>query len=118
MPGGRPLKWKTVKEIEPLIELYFLQCDEEDRPYTISGLAYALDTSRETLLDYQGKKEFSYTIKKAKDRCERFAEESLFTSRNIAGVIFNLKNNYSNWIEKPEHERDTEPMSLKVTFGD
>jgi hypothetical protein len=63
------------------------------RPLTITGLATALDTTRETLLDYQGKKRYSDTIKKAKGMIENFTEEKLF-SNNVAGVIFNLKNNY------------------------
>lgn len=96
MAGGRPLKWTKVEEIEPLIEKYFKDMEEEKRPFTISGLAYALDTSRDTLLTYQGKDEFFDTIKKAKDRCERYAEEKLYGGGQVAGVIFNMKNNYGH----------------------
>jgi len=27
MPAGRPMKWKSVSEIEPLIEKYFTETD-------------------------------------------------------------------------------------------
>lgn len=69
-------------------------------PYTITGLAVFLGTSRETLIDYQGRKEFSDTIKEAKDKCENFVELSLL-DKNPTGAIFNLKNNYG-WKDKTE----------------
>ena len=95
---GRPLKFKTVKELETKIVAYFAQCDKDHDPYTVSGLALALDTTRETLLDYQDRDDFSDTIKKAKLRCENFAERKLFRgSGSVAGVIFSLKNNYKGW---------------------
>lgn len=72
-------------------------------PYTITGLALALDTSRETLLDYEAKDEFSDTIKNAKDKCEHYVERTLFATGNVTGPIFNLKNNY-NWKDKTEAE--------------
>ncbi|RDH76352.1 hypothetical protein DVS77_21600 [Mycolicibacterium moriokaense] len=86
-------------------------------PYTITGLALALNTSRETLLDYESgnrdKKEddegydpdvakFSDTIKRAKLRCEQFNEQMLFSS-TPTGSIFNLKNNYG-WKDKIEQD--------------
>lgn len=81
-------------------------------PYTITGLALALDTSRETLLDYESGKydngndivgynpEYSDTIKKAKVKCEYFAEQMLFGNAPT-GSIFNLKNNYG-WKDRTE----------------
>lgn len=75
-------------------------------PYTITGLALALDTSRETLLDYQDKEEFSDTIKKAKIKCQNYVEKSLLTN-NPAGAIFNLKNNYG-WKDKTETDLTTD----------
>lgn len=137
-PGGRPLKFKTVKELEEKIDAYFKSCWEQkidmwgnpvfvkdkdgkktdepvmkhSRPYTITGLAVALDTTRETLIDYESGKyddpeadkdlcsQFSDTIKRAKAMCHQYAEESLF-NKNAAGPIFNLKNNYG-WKEKTE----------------
>lgn len=101
MAGGRPLKWTKKEEIEPLIDEYFKECDRDKRPYTVSGLAYAMDTSRETLMRYQGKGEFYDTIKKAKDRCEFYAEEKLHGGGSVAGVIFSMKNNY-DWRDKSE----------------
>ena len=100
---GRPLKFKTPEEIENKANEYFEKCDKEDRPYTITGLAMALDTDRITLIRYEDKEEFSNTVKKLKQKVENYAEEKLFNGGNTAGVIFNLKNNYG-WVDKQEVE--------------
>lgn len=136
-PGGRPLKFPSVEELQARIDAYFQDCDphmvEEHQwvekrdstgklvkdsngqtqlvelkikrltkqiPYTITGLALYLDTSRETLLEYQEREEFVDTIKKAKVKCENYAEQMLF-STTPTGSIFNLKNNYG-WRDKTE----------------
>ena len=67
-------------------------------PYTVTGLALYLKTSRETLLNYEARDEFFDTIKEAKLKCENFAEIQLYSGKNVAGSIFNLKNNFS-WLD-------------------
>jgi hypothetical protein len=136
--GGRPLKFSSVDDLQIKIDAYFGNCDPhrakrillrqkangqhyvdeeeyitEQVPYTITGLALALDTTRETLRDYESGKyddagrsedensRFSDTIIRAKLRCEQFAEMHLFTGKNANGAIFSLKNNY-NWVDKSE----------------
>lgn len=111
--GGRPLKFKSVDLLEEQIEAYFDKCDKEERPYTVSGLALYLDTDRATLLRWQDEennykelseednKRLCNAIKKAKQRIEGYAEEQLFRKTNVAGVIFNMKNNW-NWADKQE----------------
>src|SRR3989338_10128016 len=91
---GRPLKFKTGKELEKAVSSYFTDCEKSSKPISISGLAVALDINRQTLLNYSKTEEFFGTIKKAKAICEKYTEESLFIGRKIAGAIFNLKNNY------------------------
>lgn len=127
MKNGRPLKFKTVKDLQKRIDAYFKRCDEHTRPwvtkqgtviqvpdpipYTVTGLAEALDTTRQTLLEYQGEVAgrekkvpgFADAIRKAKLKCERFAEESLWQPKIATGVIFNLTNNYG-WRNKQEVE--------------
>ena len=100
---GRPLKFNSVEELEEKIEAYFIECDTKEDPYTITGLALALDTTRRTLIDYENKDEYSHTIKKAKQKCENYAEKYLFNGKNTAGVIFNMKNNYG-WVDKSSQE--------------
>ncbi|WP_187445777.1 terminase small subunit [Bacillus infantis] len=103
---GRPLKFESVEALEDKIEAYFTKCDEKEEPYTITGLALALDTSRKVLLEYQDKDEYSNTIKRAKLRCENFAESFLFRGKSVVGGIFNLKNNYG-WVDQQVIKNET-----------
>lgn len=119
MAGGRPLKYKSVKEMQKDIDNYFKECDANGRPYTVSGLAYALGTNRQTLINYEEKEEFVDTIKNAKARIEMYNEELLY-DRNAptAGVIFNLKNNYG-WKDKQEIEANVkDEVNISIELSD
>ena len=97
---GRPRKFESPEQMQDLIDLYFRECSEHDRPITITGMAVALGTTRKTLLDYERDPEFSYTVKQAKAVCERFVEEGALTGKlHATFCIFNLKNNYG-WKDK------------------
>lgn len=132
---GRPLKFKTVKDLEDKIQAYFESCfddrweDEivrdpisgkvsfdkkgkpikqpvkktiQTKPITITGLAVALDTSRETLCNYEDKEDYFDTIKKAKSYIENILEEGMLNGKiNPAAGIFNAKNNFG-WKDKTE----------------
>ena len=97
------------------------------QPFTITGLALAIDMTREGLLDYEKKPshaEFADTIKKAKQIVLKFNENRLHSSNQVTGVIFNLKNNF-NWIDRQENfnanvEVDDDKVKKKVNdmFGD
>ena len=97
MAGGRPLKFKSVKKLQQKIDEYFDNCDEHEKPYGIVGLAVHLDTTRNTLIDYQGRPEFSRTIEKAKERCQAWVEQHMLLKGN-AGAIFWMKNH--GWQDK------------------
>lgn len=70
----------------------------------MTGLADALDMSRQSLLNYKGKKEFFDTITRAKRKCEIYAEEKLFDKSGVNGAKFSLANNFEGWKEKQEIE--------------
>jgi hypothetical protein len=123
--GGRPPKYKTKEELQKKIDEYFASCFrpvtrivedrarvvtndegkpymEQFRPFTVTGLANALDMSRQDLINYSKKEEFFDTIKKAKWKVENYLEEKLITDGPQTGIIFNLKNNYG-WKDKQEN---------------
>ena len=112
---GRPLKFKTSKELDQAVSKYFEDSEKSGKPLTMSGLAVALNVDRQTLLNYSKTDEFFGTIKKAKALCERYTEEYLFLGKNIAGAIFNLKNNYS-WKDKNESDITVRPQLSLVTL--
>lgn len=125
---ARPLKYKTVQELQEAIDNYFKACegeilkDEEDQPIfnkfgqpviigqkppTVTGLALALGfTTRQSLLNYQAKKQFVDTITRAKSRCEDYAESRLFDRDGAMGAKFSLSNNFKGWSEKSQSEDD------------
>lgn len=91
---------KMVVDYDAEPELVSFKQMSKQIPYTITGLAIALDTTRDLLIDYEDKEEFSDTIKRAKEKIHNYVELRLFGA-NPAGIIFNLKNNYG-WKDKSE----------------
>ena len=135
-PVGRPPMFTSKEEMQKLIDNFFEECDgkpfldkdgnpvrnkdgkiirDDRRPYTITGLALALGfTSRQALLNYEGKDEFIDTIKRAKARVERYAEERLYDNNGANGAKFSLANNFKGWTEKQQIEAD---VKNKVTIN-
>ena len=133
---GRPSKYESKEQIEELIEQYFEACEGKilkdsegdpvfnkfgqpvivnQRPPTVTGLALALGfSSRQALLNYQGKKEFNDTITRAKSRIEQYAEERLFDRDGSNGAKFSLSNNFSGWGEKPPSDLDEEEQRARI----
>lgn len=113
--GGRPLKFKTVEELQEKIDRYFASCDEDEEPITITGLALALGTTRELLCDYEDKDEFSDAVKMAKQRVQHAYEKRL-VKRGNGGDIFALKN--FGWKDKSEIDNNLVLKNALVEFGD
>ena len=125
---ARPLKYKTVQELQEAIVVYFKACEGEilkdedgqpvfnkfgqpviinQKPPTVTGLALALGfNSRQALLNYQVKKQFNDTITRAKSRCEDYAESRLFDRDGAMGAKFSVSNNFKGWSEKSQSEDD------------
>lgn len=81
---------------------------------TITGLAVALDTTRETLLDYENKPEnenFSDTIKRAKAFIHAYTEQYLYDGKNQTSGIFVMKNNFG-WVDRTETDLTSKNKQL------
>ncbi len=89
--GGRPLKFKSAKELERKGLAYFKECEEKKEPVTITGLALALDTNRHTLCNYEDRELFFHTIKKLKAMVEHAYEKQMWKANNPAAGVFALK---------------------------
>ena len=99
---ARPKLYEEANDMQKIIDAYFNMCDEKDKPYTMSGLANALNMSRQSLINYSKDNEFFDTIKKARSRVEQQLEENgLIGKANATFTIFNLKNNYG-WKDSVE----------------
>lgn len=105
---GRPKIFNNVKEVEEKINAYFNYCEEKEKPYTMSGLAYYLGISRQTLVNYSNQDQFFDTIKKARDRVQMQLEENALSNKaNPTFTIFNLKNNF-DWKDSNEVKTNVE----------
>lgn len=138
--GGRPPKYKKAKEMQEKIDKYFESCyrpvttliqgqqiilrdekgeilKEQYRPFTITGLANALDMSRQSLLNYSEDEEFFDTIMCAKRKCEVYAEERLYDKDGNKGAIFSLSNNFDGWKDKKDIDANVN-TEIKVSLTD
>lgn len=133
--GGRPAKYADPKAMEKVVEQYFKDCEEKlrvdaegkllfdrsgrpvvyrDKVPTISGLARALGfRSRQSLFDYQAKRQFRDIILDAKLRVEIFTEEQLYTRDGCNGARFALWNNFG-WKQAAESEK--EPAGVRIIY--
>lgn len=112
---GRPRKFNSVEEMQQAIDEYFSKCDSVTRtvlvgkppmpmnisdpdPYTVEGLAKALEVDRHTLLHYEKNPEYSEyftTVKNAKIRIqENTVIRALKGNSNPAVSIFVMRNNF------------------------
>lgn len=139
---GRPAKYETKEEIQKKIDEYFDSCyrpirilvkdtntyitlkddngdviKEQYRPFTVTGLADALDMSRQSLLNYSKDEEFFDTIMRAKRKCEMYAEERLFDKDGANGAKFSLANNFESWKDKKDVDANVN-TEIKVTLTD
>lgn len=124
---GRPLAFKTSKELEEKVEEFFTSDDAyiineidgvEQKIFapTMAGLALHLDVDRKTITNYSNKEEFFPTIRKARSRIEAHIEKKLY-GNNVTGCIFNLKNNFG-WKDKSEIDNTSSDGSMTpATFN-
>ncbi|GAA5075511.1 terminase small subunit [Lysobacter panacisoli] len=96
---ARPPIFETPEQFEEVANTYFATCEAKERPYTVNGLALALGMTRETLLRYGEKPEFSDAVKAVRATLEDYWEQRL-AGPNAAGTIFWLKN--QGWSDKTE----------------
>jgi len=114
---GAPRQWDSVEEMSEAIEAYFAKCDArtvativgkelvdvaKSEPYTVQGLAVALNLTTKGLIGYEEREEFGATIKHARARIEANKVMHMLDGDGYGpGYIFDLKHNYG-WKDKQE----------------
>ena len=100
---GRPRTISSPEEMDRLVDIYILSCQDPDKPraITLTGLILALGlSSRESLDNYLKYPEFVDSVKRAKLLIEFEYENRLVSNSNATGSIFALKN--FGWKDKQE----------------
>lgn len=130
---GKPLKFKTVKDLQDAIDEYFSYCDNriqhiyspkmekvieviDPAPYTMSGLARHIGIDRRTLLDYAHRDEYLPTIKAAREKVHEDVETRLM-EKQATGAIFNLTNNF-DWKDMRNIDHTTKGDKLELIIRD
>jgi len=117
---GRPPKYSTPDEMLRVGTEYFDARKAAKKPVTVTGLCLALGfTSRQALINYEGKPEFVDTVKTLKLMVEHFCEQALFLLKNPTGPIFALKN--FGWSDRETVEHTGAgggPLILNVVYED
>lgn len=107
--------------MQKVIDEYFIYCDNrikqvhskegesygvaDPEPYTMAGLAYRLDLSRQALMEYSHKDKFGDAIKKARQNVEFDVERRMYGRDTFTpGLIFSAKNNFG-YSDKSEVEQ-------------
>lgn len=122
--GGKKPRYYKAEAMQKKIDEYFKKCDDEGDNYTVTGLALHLGfLSRHAIIDYEKedvkrieeneKKAIAHTIKKAKLKIEQSLESKLQNSKQVAGIIFNLKNNYG-YVDRTDLAH-TGTIEVKIT---
>lgn len=90
--AGRRPKVDSPRWVAQCFANYFERQDEQQRPYTITGLARSVGMTRKQLIEYQNRDDFRNVITDAKARIIEQVEEKLVSAKGNAGTIFWLKN--------------------------
>lgn len=118
---GRPRKFQDPEAFQSAIDAYFADRDAQEKPYTMHGLARALDCGRTTLLNYEeydDAEPFVRAIKRARERVAEWTEDRLHTKGfHPAGAIFSLKNNFG-WQDVQRYEVDSRSVVLGVQLSE
>lgn len=97
--SGAPRMFQDIGSFQAIIDAYFAERQAKDEPFTMHGLARALDCDRSTLMRYEDvyadAEPFGNAIKRARERVAEWTETRLHTKGfHPAGPIFSLKNNF------------------------
>lgn len=136
---GRLMKYKDAAELQAACDAYFDSCRGQYRrdaagayvldrsgrpildgakPLTISGLQIALGfRSRQSLIDYKGRREFSAVIERARLRIEAYAEERLFDRDGYAGAAWLLSTAFGWGRESAAEEKPLPVVRIVMDAG-
>lgn len=122
MPGGQPRSFSSVEQLQTGIDAYKADCELNNRPLCMSGLASDLGVDRKTVYEYSVGNygdEFSPPIKEVIQLIESAHAEGLLSGKlNTTGAIFTLKNNHG-WKDQQHIENTGETTQrLIVTVQD
>ena len=126
---GPAPKYTTGEQVEKEIQGYFEECEKTESYPTVSGLAYWLGISRNTLIKYKeavergealkhlddtAKHDIVNSVKRAYEYIQNGYEDKLINGKTSPiGTIFALKNNFK-WVDKQEIEQTNKTINVEL----
>jgi hypothetical protein len=113
-PGGRPLKFKSVEELQEAFVRWKLTFDKGDTRELeipdVEGFCDYIDAYRDLFSEYEKKPEFSDTIKRIKNWIYYKKKQLAMNNKmNAAIYIFDAKNN-AGYVDKTEIDARVEEV--------
>ena len=126
---GPAPKYTTGEQVEKEIQGYFAECAKTESYPTVSGLAYWLGISRNTLVKYKeavdngealksldegAKRDIVSSVKRAYEYIQNGYEDKLVNGKTSPiGTIFALKNNFK-WVDKQEVVQTNKEIKVEL----
>jgi hypothetical protein len=112
--GGRPPAFESASDLEAKVKAYFLQCDQEDKPYGIYGLISHLSIDPTTFYDYESgdrdteNEKFSHILKRSRLKVVAYAETKLYdkTAGSVAQLV-NTTRKFPEPFKNAQHQEIT-----------
>ena len=133
-PIGRPPLYSTPEALQDAIDAYFAACDAKiitkqvvqkgeivkvptPTPYTMAGLAVALEVDRKTIINYGRKEEFFHIIAHARRRVEADnIEKAIVGCYDSRIAALNLASNYG-YADRQEVEQNGNVTVQVVSYA-
>ena len=103
------MEFKSADALSSKINEYFSECEEANKPFTVSDLAFALGfDNRVDFLRNKDKCKASHKklINRALLKIEAYTERKLFDKGCYSGAKYSLANNFKGWSDKPIETED------------
>ena len=115
-------KYDNVADLEAGIDAYFAERDDSGRPYTMTGLALALNIDARTLTNYGQNEDYFPAIHRARQKCVGYAEDRLYDKDGVNGAKFTLTNNAERmgglrYADRQEVDMSIAPISFSDDVG-
>lgn len=112
MPVGRPRIIESPEILEERLDEYLEQCEEQDKPVTLTRMVTALGFNcKQSFYEYGARPEYTDSIKRARHMVEMAYEDGLHGT-TPTGSIFALKN--MEWSDKMELSSDPDRPLIPV----
>lgn len=101
---ARPLLFAAPEELQAKIDQFFEDCKNNDEHPIVEGLALALKTNPQTLINYQDRPEFADIIENAKIRIANHVMGRAMAGKINPTIAIWVSKNHYGYVDKQQTE--------------